>query len=146
MPTVITLGTYDLYHVGHAYLFQVCREIAGPEGDVVVAVNPDEFVVTYKGKPPIQTYDERATLVASNRNVTRVVQTPGPDVRRLLLDIDPAFIVIGKDWASRDYHAQLGITPQWCEDRGIHIVYLERIRDASSTELKARVVAASTTL
>lgn len=146
MPTVITLGTYDLYHVGHAYLFSVCREIAGPEGEVVVAVNPDEFVVTYKGAKPIQSYEERSTLVLSNRNVDRVVQTPGPDVRRLLLDIKPSFIVIGKDWAGRDYHAQLGFTPSWAEAQGIHIVYLERIADASSTELKARVVAAAPVL
>ena len=41
---VLTLGTFDLFHEGHVNLLARCRMLAGRNGLVVVALNPDEFV------------------------------------------------------------------------------------------------------
>lgn len=137
---VLTLGTFDLLHTGHLHLFKKCAELAGDGGEVIVAVNPDEFIKQFKGKYPVQTFLERQEMVASCRWVDVVIQTPGPDASALIDDIDPHFIVIGSDWAPpKDYYGQLGISEQFLTDRAISLVFLDRLPFLSSTNLKERV-------
>jgi cytidyltransferase-like protein len=142
MSTVLTLGTFDLLHPGHVHLFETCRRIAG-NGEVHVAVNPDEFVAEFKGRTPVQSFVERARMVGACRAVDEVHATPGADATPLIDALEPDFVVIGKDWAARDYHAQLGAGAAWFDERDIVIVYVERVGDLSSTLLKARVRDAS---
>lgn len=52
MSIVYTGGTFDLPHKGHYRLLKRAAEI----GIVVVALNTDEFIQSYKGKPPILSY------------------------------------------------------------------------------------------
>ncbi len=60
---VITLGTFDLFHLGHLKLLKRCRDFAGEHGVVTVGLNTDEFITRYKGKPPVMSYEERAEKV-----------------------------------------------------------------------------------
>jgi cytidyltransferase-like protein len=137
---VLTLGTFDLPHAGHMYLFEQCRKIAGREGWVHVAVNPDEFIEEFKGRPPIQTYMERVAILSSNKNIDRIYPTPGADAKPLIEEVNPSFIVIGVDWAPpKDYYAQLQITPEYLAERGIGLLFLDRVGGHSSTNLKARI-------
>lgn len=140
MNHVLTMGTFDLMHPGHVHLFSVCRLIAGTGGDVTVAVNPDAFIAQFKGRPPIQTYEERAALVGACRYVDRVVPNlAGPDARPTIEQARPNFLLIGEDWAGRDYHAQLSTSPEWLAEHGIALLYVERRPGLSSTDLKARI-------
>lgn len=139
MSRVITLGTFDLLHLGHIHLLQICRRIAGSDGQFVVAVNPDHFVKEFKGREPVQPFAERAGMVAAVRGVSEVVPTPGADAKPLLERFKPDFIVIGKDWADRDYYGQLGIDQEWLDTHTCVVLYIERVGDLSSTELKERV-------
>ena len=66
-------GTFDLIHSGHIRFLRACRRIAGDEGQVVLALNTDEFVETYKGKAPVMTYDERKTVLLACKYVDDVV-------------------------------------------------------------------------
>ncbi len=138
MPDVVTLGTFDLLHPGHQHLFRLCHRLA--DGGVVhVAVNPDGFVERFKGRRPVQSYEERSSMVAASRWVHQVHETPGEVVRPLLDRLRPAFIVIGKDWADRDYYGQLGVDQDYLDGIDCAVLYVERIGDLSSTELKSRV-------
>src|SRR6478736_6283838 len=140
MPNVVlTLGTFDLPHVGHMHLFETCRKIAGREGWVHVAVNPDEFIAQFKGRPPVMTYEERTAILRSNKHIDRLYPTPGPDAKPLIEEVNPNFLVIGVDWAPpKDYYAQLQITPEYMAEKGITLLYVDRIGNHSSTDLKAR--------
>lgn len=135
---VLTLGTFDLMHPGHVGLFKRCRELAGT-GTVTVAINSDEFIQQYKGHPPILTYTERATLVAAVRYVDEVVQNTGFWQPALIEACSPDMIVIGSDWATKDYYRQLGITQGFLDNRDIAMCYVPRSGDWSTTELKGRL-------
>lgn len=139
MATVLTMGTFDVGHQGHFYLFEQCWKIAGKGGRVVVGLNRDEFVAEFKGKPPVQSYTERYALLNGCRWVDTIHPTPGSDAKPLIEVIDPDFLVIGSDWAFKDYYAQLQITQQWLRDHDIALLYLDRLGDLSSTRLKARI-------
>lgn len=43
MATVITYGTYDLFHIGHLRLLERAKALAGEDGELIVAVSTDRF-------------------------------------------------------------------------------------------------------
>src|SRR3982074_1555822 len=63
--TVITYGTFDLFHVGHLNLLRRLKSL----GDrLVVGVSSDEFNVL-KGKKTVMPYAHRAEIVSAIRYV-----------------------------------------------------------------------------
>jgi cytidyltransferase-like protein len=140
LSTVLTMGTFDLPHPGHVFLFRECRKLAGPDGRVVVAVNRDAFVAKFKHSAPVMSYSERAEVVGTIRYVDDVIENNGTFQPELIESVRPQWLVIGLDWATKDYYAQLDITPQWLEERGISLVYVPRDPNGpSTTKLKQRI-------
>jgi cytidyltransferase-like protein len=140
MSIVYTGGTFDMLHAGHIDLLEQCRQIATYSGKVVVSLNSDEFVASYKGSAPVCRYAERARVLMAIRYVDEVVMNVGgADSKPAIEFVDPDFIVIGSDWRDRDYHAQMGFTPAWLEEHMIQLRYVERERMLSSSEIKGRV-------
>ncbi len=122
------------------YLFEQCKKIAGPDGEVHVCVNPDDFIARFKGRAPVQTWEERVAILHAVKYIDRIWETPGEDAKPAINAINPDFLVIGSDWAPpKDYYAQLQITQEWLAERHIALLYLDRMGDHSSTNLKARI-------
>jgi len=133
---VYTGGTFDLFHAGHVKFLERCRQF----GKVTVALNTDEFIEAYKGKPPVMSYQERAEVLLACRFVHDVVPNfDGADSRTAIEWVEPDLIVIGSDWAVRDYHAQMGFDQAWLDERGIGLCYLPYTKGVSSTDIKARI-------
>lgn len=135
---VITLGTFDPLHVGHVGLFAQCRRIAG-DGTVTVAVNSDGFVLNYRGKPAFMPENHRAGVIEALADVdTVIVNDELLGQAQLILDSGADCIVIGQDWATKDYMAQLRISQKWLDDHDIQLCYVPRTGEWSSTAIKAR--------
>jgi glycerol-3-phosphate cytidylyltransferase len=137
---VITLGTFDCLHIGHIKLLQKCEEIAG-SGKVTVGLNSDQFIFDYKGKPPIMNYKERMDVILELKLVDSVMinsQSCG-DAKQVILDSKADMIVIGSDWARKDYVKQLGIDWDWLDEHGIGICYVTYTPGVSTTEIKKRI-------
>lgn len=133
---VYTGGTFDLFHSGHVELLRRCAEM----GSVVVSLNTDEFIEAYKGRKPVISYEERAKVLDACRYVDRVVPNIGGNDSRIAIDlVKPDLIVIGSDWARRDYHAQMSFTQEWLDDRGIGLCYLPYTTGISTTDIKTRM-------
>lgn len=133
---VYTGGTFDLYHAGHARFLARCAEF----GEVTVALNTDEFITEYKKRPPVMSYAERATVLHSCRSVTNVVpNVGGADSRPAIELVSPDLIVIGSDWATRDYYGQMGFTQEWLDERGIGLCYIPYTQGISTTEVRKRL-------
>lgn len=136
----ITLGTFDLLHIGHIKLFQKCRQLAGP-GKVIVGLNSDQFIQDYKGKPPVMSYKERMDVILSIKLVDGVFinsQAEG-NAKQVILDSGANLIVIGSDWARKDYVKQLGLDWDWLDEHQIGICYVNHTDGISTTELKQRI-------
>lgn len=137
MTTVYTGGTFDLFHTGHVNLLRRCRDLALPDGKVVVALNTDEFVEQFKGKRPVIPYEDREAVLWACRYVDCIVPNwGGADSRPSIEAIAPDIIAVGSDWLEKDYHGQLGLTQQWLDSRGIRIVYLPRTTGISSSDIR----------
>lgn len=131
MKTVITYGTFDIFHVGHLNLLQRARAL----GDrLVVGVSTDVFNAS-KGKRSVFPYEERAAIVRSIRAVDDVF--PEDDWSQKRADVlrhGAAVFVMGEDWRGRfDDLADV-----------VEVVYLPRTPEVSTTQTKASLKAFST--
>lgn len=134
--TVYTGGTFDLIHSGHVNFLQRCAEI----GDVIVALNTDEFIAEYKGKPPIMSYYERSQVLREFKCVKHVIaNVGGVDSKPAIESIMPNIVAIGSDWARRDYYKQMGFDQDWLDERDISLLYIPYTEGISTTELKRRI-------
>lgn len=131
---VLTIGTFDMLHEGHLKLFRAGKKLAGP-GDLIVGVNSDEFVQRYRGKPSVMSYNTRAAVVGAVRQVSWVHKNDGPG-KDVIRSLRPDILLIGSDWAARDYYAQIGMTQKELDGYGILLVYVPYTEGISSTKLK----------
>lgn len=133
---VVTLGTFDILHAGHIKLLKFCKEL----GEVVVGLNTDDFVLKFKGKKPIMSYEERReTLKEFGIDMILSNTQEGGDAKGVILASGASFIVVGSDWATKDYIGQIGVTWEWLEENNIGICYFPRSLPMSTTIIKERV-------
>jgi glycerol-3-phosphate cytidylyltransferase len=137
MGVVYTGGTFDLFHAGHVEFLRRCSEL----GSVVVSLNTDEFIDEYKGKPPVLSYADRRDVLLACRYVDSVIpNSGGADSRIAIESVMPDLVVIGSDWAKRDYYTQMAFDQDWLDDRGIGLCYIPYTQGISSTAIKERML------
>ena len=136
LVSVYTGGTFDLLHSGHVNFLRRCNEL----GEVIVALNTDEFIEAYKGKPPVMTYSEREAVLLGLRYVSRVVPNMGGADSRISIDsVSPDIVAIGSDWARKDYYKQMMFSQDWLDERGIALLYIPYTSGISTTQIKGRL-------
>jgi cytidyltransferase-like protein len=130
MRIALTIGTFDLLHEGHRELFGDCRMLVG-DGTVVVGVNTDRFVASYKDSShePEQT---RLSHVRDEPDVDAAVLHDG-ETAEFITMVRPDYLVVGTDWLAKDYLGQLGVTESFFATLGISLVYSPRTTGESST-------------
>jgi glycerol-3-phosphate cytidylyltransferase len=137
--TVYTGGSFDLFHSGHVAFLKRCKELAG-DGKVIVSLNTDEFIRGYKGKGLVMNFAERREVLKSCKYVDMVMPNYGGADSTVSIEmVKPDLVVIGSDWARRDYYTQMGFTQDWLDERGIGLVYIPYTAGISSTDIKARL-------
>ena len=136
---VYTGGTFDMFHAGHVNFLKQCKKIAGENGKVVVSLNTDTFILQYKGIAPVCTYEERKACLEACKYVDFVVEnTGGSDSKPTILEVRPTIVVIGSDWANKDYYSQMKFTQDWLDENGILLAYVPYKQDISTSILKRR--------
>lgn len=129
----------DVLHGGHVNFLRQCKEIAG-KGKVVVSLNTDEFIKSYKGHNPVFSYEERKKLLEQLEYVDEVIpNVGGSDSKIAILKVKPKFIVVGSDWASKDYYSQMEFTQEWLDKQGIILIYVPYTLLISTSEIKRRL-------
>lgn len=133
---VYTGGTFDLFHAGHVEFLRECSKL----GPVTVSLNTDEFIESFKKKPPIMTFDERKAVLESCVYVSSVIpNVGGQDSKKAIKLVKPKYIAIGSDWARKNYYKQMDFDQDWLDEMGIILVYIPYTKGISTTNLKARI-------
>lgn len=134
---VYTGGTFDLFHRGHVNFLRQCKEI----GDtVIVSLNTDEFIYRYKGEYPVVSYEDRKEVLLSCKYVDKVIpNSEGEDSKPTILDVNPKFIVIGSDWAKKDYYKQMNFTQEWLDEHNYILIYIPYTENISTSLIKKKL-------
>jgi choline-phosphate cytidylyltransferase len=99
MTTVITFGTFDVFHVGHLRVI----ERAASFGDrLVVGVSADALNLRKKDRLPVFSQAERLEIVGALRAVDEVFVEESLELKRdYILEHDAQVLVMGDDWAGK---------------------------------------------
>ena len=125
--TVITFGTFDVFHVGHLRMI----ERAAALGDrLVVGVSADELNLRKKGREPIFSQAERVEIVTALKPVSEVFVEESLELKReYVVRYGADVLVMGDDW--RGKFDELNDV---CE-----VVYLTRTPAVSTTALIEKI-------
>lgn len=123
MKRIVTFGTYDLFHVGHANLLQRAAAL----GDILlVGVSTDELNMSKKGRKPLYSYEDRVKIISSLRYVNLCFAEESLEKKADYLRYYEAdVLVMGDDWKGKFDHLR-----EVCD-----VVYLERTPSVSTTEI-----------
>lgn len=99
MRSVVTFGTFDVFHVGHLRILERARAL----GDrLIVGVSSDALSMSKKGRAPVFPQDERMRLVAALRCVDAVFLEESLERKRdYLLAHRADVLAMGDDWRGR---------------------------------------------
>lgn len=97
--TVITFGTFDVFHVGH---LRVLERAAGLGDRLVVGVSADALNQRKKGRVPVFSEKERLAIVAALRVVDEVFVEESLEAKRdYIVSHGADVLVMGDDWAGK---------------------------------------------
>ena len=125
---VYTSGTFDMLHINHLKMIEYARAL----GDIlIVGVNTDELVASYKSEPIIP-FEERIALMKAIKYPDIVIPQHSPDHRDKVKKLNFDIFVVGDDWTGKyDYLKDMGVT----------VVYFPYGKGVSSSSLKDRIYA-----
>ena len=121
--TIITYGTFDMFHIGHLKLLQRLKAY----GDKLIVVVSTDAFNELKGKKTLIPYAQRAEIVENIKCVDMVIpehnwEQKVNDVEQYNVDV----FAIGDDWKG-----EFDFLKEHCE-----VLYLERTENVSTTKLK----------
>ena len=125
-----TQGTYDMFHIGHLNLIKNAKRRCDY---LIVGVNTDELVESYKNKRPIIPLEERVEIV---RAIKYVIITNTLDKKVIWDKIRFDEIYIGDDWKGNERWERTG---REMAALGAKLVYLPYTKDTSSTMLREKL-------
>ena len=128
-----TQGTFDMFHIGHIYLIKNAQRHCDY---LVVGVNSDDLVESYKNKRPIIPLDERVEIMRAIKYVDEVIVTNTLDKKEIWEKVRFNEIYIGDDWKGNERWEKTG---KEMEQLGAKLVFLPYTKDTSSTMLREKL-------
>ncbi|EPK8021204.1 adenylyltransferase/cytidyltransferase family protein [Providencia rettgeri] len=123
MKTVITFGTFDVFHIGHVNILERSKKY----GDkLIVGVSSDDLNFSKKSRYPIYSQDHRMKILSSLKFVDEVFLEESLELKlEYIKKYDASLLIMGDDWKGRfDW-----VKPE-CD-----VLYLPRTPSISTTEL-----------
>ncbi len=128
---ILTVGVFDLLHIGHINLFRRARAIGSC---LCVAVQNSDYVTKYKPDVHlVYSTEERMYIVKSIKWVDEVIEYRS--VNEIVKNIDFDVLVVGPDQNHKGFQE----AKTWCLEHGKRVVELPRTEGISSSWLKEQI-------
>ena len=125
-----TQGVFDMFHIGHLNLLNHAKELCEK---LIVGVNSDQLVKTYKGIKTAIDEKDRREIVANIKAVDDAVIVETLDKIEIRETIDFDVIFIGSDGKGNPRWQQ---TEEKLKPMGGEVVYIQHTDGISSTLLR----------
>ena len=127
-----TQGVFDMFHVGHLNLLNNARSRCDY---LIVGVNSDELVESYKQKTPVVCQEFRKTIVENIKAVDEAHIVDTLDKLEVLKDITFDMVFIGDDWKGSE---RWSATQESLKAHGVEVVFLPYTQNVSSTLMRTK--------
>lgn len=126
-------GAYDLFHVGHLRLLKRCKEHCDY---LIVGIDSDELVESYKNRRPCIPEDERLEIVKAIKYVDDAVIVDYHNV-----DTKNAWELYQFDvqFCGDDHEDDMQNTKKYLQSLGSDMVFFSYTMSTSSTKIKAKI-------
>ena len=123
-----TCGAFDLLHAGHALMLKECKDYCDY---LIVGLQKDPSIDRPEKNKPVQSYEERNTMLSSIKWVDEIVYyDTEEELEKLLELIDIDVRIIGADWRGKEYTGNKLEIP---------VVFNSRDHGYSTSDLRERV-------
>ncbi len=129
MKTVITYGTFDLFHIGHLNLL---RKAKGQCDYLIVGVHASG---SWKGKETYIPFDDRKEIVAGCKYVDEVVDAYDED-SDAWFRYGYTKLFVGSDYKGTDRFLKY---ERYFKDKNVQIIYFPYTKGISSTQLRNKI-------
>jgi glycerol-3-phosphate cytidylyltransferase len=127
-----TQGVFDMFHIGHLNLINRAKEQCDY---LIVGVNSDALVESYKNKTPVVCQEFRKVIVENIKAVGEAHIVETLDKLEILKDISFDVVFIGDDWKGSQRWSD---AQQKLKERGVEVVFLPYTQNVSSTLLRTK--------
>lgn len=127
-----TQGCFDMFHVGHLNLLNNARSQCDY---LIVGVNSDALMSSYKKKVPVICEEFRKTIVENIKSVDEAHIVNTLDKLEILKSITYDTIFIGDDWKGSQRWTD---TEEELRKHGIDVVFLPYTQNVSSSMLRSQ--------
>ena len=133
MKRILTVGVFDMLHLGHVALFKRLADYVNQSegGKVIVAVQDNDYILKYKPESKIvYSLEEKMFMLGAIRYIDKLVVYKDVDVDIKNIDFD--IFAVGPDQKHEGFQRAM----QWCRDNGKEVVVIPRTEGISSTMLR----------
>lgn len=123
-------GSFDMFHIGHLNLIKNAKSICDY---LIVGVNSDELMKSFKHKTPIIPEDERLEIIEAIRYVDEAHIVTNRDKLEALDKFHYQALIMGDDWKGTDFYKKV---EQQLKEKNAEVVYFPYTKTTSSTLLR----------
>ncbi|HUS01751.1 MAG TPA: adenylyltransferase/cytidyltransferase family protein [Chitinophagaceae bacterium] len=128
---VYVIGVFDVFHRGHVEFLQKARALGER---LIVAVNGDAMVTSYKRKP-FYSETDRLTIINSCRFVDEAFIIKEYDNKEYIEKYNIDAIVHGNDWERASYLQQIRVTDSYLKARNAELVLVPYTAGVSTSQI-----------
>ena len=123
-------GSFDMFHIGHLNLIKNAKSICDY---LIVGVNSDELMKSFKHKTPIIPEDERLEIIEAIRYVDEAHIVTNRDKLEALDKFHYQALIMGDDWKGTDFYKKV---EQQLKEKNAEVVYFPYTKTTSTTLLR----------
>tara|TARA_B100000212_G_C26915941_1_gene339867 strand:- start:42 stop:437 length:396 start_codon:yes stop_codon:yes gene_type:complete len=126
--TIITFGTFDLFHIGHLNILNNCKKYGNT---LIVGVSTDKLNFEKKQRFPIIQQNDRKKIIENIKVVDEVFFEETLELKReYIKKYNADILIMADDWKGKfDYCSDL------CE-----VIYLNRTPGVSTTDILNKII------
>ena len=135
MEIVYSYYVLDIVHRGHLLMMKNAKQIAGPNGRLIVGIVSDEAVIKQKGYAPILSFSERLELAQSIRFADVVVEQSEYSPISNIKMLKPTILM------ESDSHSEIQIKEgeELMKKLGGRVITMPYFHGQSSTSIKEKI-------
>lgn len=136
---VYVIGVFDLFHRGHVELLRKSKELGER---LIVAINGDDMVASYKRRP-FTSETDRLAVIEAIKYVDEAFVIKDYDNKEFIKKHQIDAIVHGDDWEEESYMKQICVTREFLDENGVSLILVGYTKGISTSELISNIRGAS---